>query len=512
MKIVQSGTSARNRLIKGADHVANLVKSTLGPFGQNVFLEKGRKVTNDGVTIAREVELQDEIENMGASVLREASIKTNDEVGDGTTSSITLAQAILKEGIKYLPDEEKSRMGKMTPSQLIKKIELERQEITSQLEDSAVQIKTEEDLINSAIVSVEDKELGVLIGQTQWKLGKNGVIIAEETAEKECSVEFVKGIKIDNGFGTSMIMNNQEKQCLEIENTFVLLSNYVFTSLIPITNLISQLNKLNKDINLVIMGRAFSSDAIRTCMENIKSSRIKMYPINAPYTDQNEIMKDMVATLGGTYCHDESVSLEDISVSDLGWADRVVARRYDAIFTSKGDESRISERVKQLEEALNGSNSEFEKKNLNMRIAQLTKGFAILKVGSYSDIERKRLKDKAEDAVNAVRVAFQGGTVKGAGLAFKEIAESLPNDYILKKPIQEIYNQIYASAPEDFVIEDWVRDPMLVLKVALKNACSVAASFATANGAIVTERIKPRYVQEVNAPQGEDVEHNFQHS
>lgn len=514
MKIVESGSKARNKLIKGADIVADLVKSTLGPFGQNVFLEKGRKVTNDGVTIAKEVELKDEIENMGASTLKEASVKTNDEVGDGTTTAITLAQAILKESVKLLPDSEKGSMGKITPSELIRKIEKERVEITEKLESMVEKVETEEDLINSAIVAVEDKELGQLIGQTQYKLGENGIILAEETAEKNCSVEFVKGIKIDNGFGTSMIMNNQEKQTLEVEKCFIAMTNVVLKDLGVFTNLFNQLNQLNKPVNLIVIARGFSSEAIKTCLYNIKESRVKVYPVNAPYTDQNEIMKDMEAVFGGTFYHDETYNIEDIQISDLGYVEKLVAGRYSAIFTAKDEiTEKIEKRVKELEDFLKGSKSEFEKKNLKLRIAQLTKGFAILKVGSFSDIERKRLNDKAEDAVNAVRVAFQGGVVKGAGLAFKEISDSLPNDYILKRPLLSIYNQIIATAPSDFKIEDWVRDPMLVLKTALRNACSVASSFATANGAIVTERIKPRYVQEVdNTPNESEPEHNYQHS
>lgn len=502
-KKIKKGIEARDALIKGADFLGDCVRSTLGPNGQNFAIEKGNKVTNDGVTVAREIELKDEIEHRGVCLLKEAAIKTNDIVGDGTTTAIVLAQAITREAVRSLGKE--GVVGKKTPAEILKQIERERTEITEKLVSMATEIKTEEELINSAIVSVEDRELGKLIGEAQWKIGKEGVLIAEEVNERECSVEYVTGLRLDNGFGTSSVINNQEKQSLDVENASVILTNFTFDNLLGIKPLLEQLNKTGvRDI--LLFGRAFSSNAVLSCMENIKNG-FRIFPINAPYVDQAEVMKDLAAVLGGTFYHQEERELSDIQISDLGFAEKFIGKRYDAVIAGKADEKsqeRISNRLKELEDKSAGSGSQFEKKGLRERIAQLKNGFAIIKIGAVSETERKYKKDKADDAVNAVRVALQEGTVPGAGLAFKTISESLSSDYILKKPLLSIYEQIVSSSPKDFVIEDWVRDPVKVLRVALENAASVAGTLATAGGAIAWENERDKIVVEQSANETEN--------
>lgn len=502
-KIVLIGAEARERLIAGADFLANAVKMTLGPFGANAAIEKGNRITNDGVTIAREITLKDEIENRGVTILREAAIKTNDQAGDGTTTAITLAQAILKEASKYL-GSSKTIAGKKTAAEVIRIIDKECKEVIVKLDEMATPIKTRQDLINSAKVSVEDEELGELIGGAQWEVGKTGRLVAEETVELKSSVEKIKGMRIDSGVSTTILINNLEKQALEVENVRMILTNHTMQDLKPISVLLEQLVKSGvRDI--VIVARAFSRDAILTCNENCKKG-INIYPMNAPYTDQNEVFKDLEAVVGGRYINQEQENLEDMMLSDVGFAQKVVGERFNAIFTGKADEKsegRVEKRISELEEKLSGDVSEFERKNIEERIAQLDNGFALVKVGATSDSERKWKKDKAEDAVNAVRAAFQEGTVDGGGLAFKEISESLPDTYILKRPLLSIHEQIMSTAPADFKIEDWVRDPVIVLKTALKNACSVASTFATSGIAIATETPKSRYVEEVQStPEG----------
>lgn len=494
-KIMKIGTSARNELIKGANFLADAVASTVGPFGANFFLEKGNKITNDGATIAREIELKNEIQHRGVVALREATLKANDEVGDGSTSTTILAQAILKEAVRFLGDDEKGIHGKKTPSEIIRQIESERKEVTEKLIAMSTPITTEAQLISSALVSVEDEELGKLIGSAQWELGKNGILIAEDTAERTSSFEKVKGLRIDNGFGTSFMINNHEKQTLEIENCGVIMTNHTLQNLLPVKKVIDQYIKggINR---IVIIARAFTEQAIKDCAENINRGGVFIYPINAPYTDQVEIMKDLASVLGGNFFHYEDRSLEDIQASDLGFAEKIIAKRYEAIITGSDDEksqARIDNRIAELEAKYSGSVSEFEKRGLGERIAQLKSGFGIVKIGAQSDVERARIKDKADDAVNAVRAAYQEGVVAGAGLAFKEISEGLPETYILKRPLLSIYQQIMVRAPKDFVIEDWVKDPVKVLRIALEKACSVAGSFATAEGATATERDKPMY-------------------
>lgn len=504
-KIVQVGVEARNNLIKGANYLADAVRSTLGPYGANAAIEKGNRITNDGVTIAREISVKKEIENRGICILREAAIKTNDEAGDGTTTAITLAQAILKEAVNRLPSG-KNIIGGQTPAEIIRVIEKERKEVTDKLTSMAIKINSKEELIKSALVSVENEELATLIGEAQWDLGPDGMLIAEETAERESSVEKVFGVRIDNGFGTSVAINNVEKQSLEVNDVRVILTNYTLQDLKPLVPILEQLSKIGVN-KVAIIARAFTETAIRDCMENTKRG-YNLFPINAPYTDQNEVMKDLSIVLGGTYINSEERSLDSMQLSDVGLAERIVAKRYSAVLTGKNDESakkRVENRVEEISRAIKGSFSEFEKRQLRERMAQLTSGFAIVKVGATSEVERKYKKDKCDDAVNAVRAALQEGVVKGAGLAFKEISDGLADTYILKKPLCAIYEQIMSTAPTSFVVEDWVRDPVKVLRIALEKACSVSGTFATTLIAIAAEAPKPRLVQEVDSNNDEEV-------
>jgi chaperonin GroEL len=216
------------------------------------------------------------------------------------------------------------------------------------------------------------------------------------------------------------------------------------------------------------------------------------YPLNAPYVNQGEIMQDLATVLGGKYYDYETSSLEDMTLEDVGFASKIIAKRYDAIITGRDtplNQERVNDRIKELKEKLKGEPSEFAKKAYEARIAQLENGFAIIKVGATSDQQRKYLKDKCDDAVNAVRSAYQEGVVDGGGLAYKQVSEELPEGYILKRPLLSLYNQIMENAPEGYVIEPWVKDPLKVLRVALERACSVASTFATVNIVICNENM-----------------------
>lgn len=486
-KIVENGVQARMKVKEGADKLVDAVKTTMGPFGTNALIEKGLRITNDGMKIAQEITLDDEIHDLGARKVKDAMSKSNDTVGDGSTTIATLVQAILKESSRLL-GTDKTIGGKMTTADFLRKIKAERDEIISKLNDLATPIETEEQLIKSAIVSVEDDTLGKLIGSTQFKLGKEGYILAEEVPERETTVEFVQGIKFDNGFGASYVMNNQEKQMLEDTEVRTILTNHTLQTLEPLKAVLEQLLK-QKVRKVAIIARGFADQAIKDCAANIEAG-FSVYPINAPYTDSKEVMLDLAAVLGGQFMDNEQHLLEDMQVSDVGFASKIRAKRYEAIITGQNDSSseKVQKRIAKLKEQLSGSTSDFESRMLSSRIAQLENGFAVIKVGAESETERKRVFDKVEDAVNAVRAAFQEGTVKGAGLAFKEIADSLPDDYILKRPLYCINEQILVNAPEDFLIEDWVRDPVKVLRVALEQAVSVAGDLATVSVAIHTKR------------------------
>lgn len=493
-KVVLVGIAARNALVKGAEFVAQATVSSLGPYGANFAIEKNNEVTNDGVTIAKEIVsggIHDESEARGARMILEASSKTDEIAGDGTTTAMALAISILKECLKYLPKDDVGA-GKKKPSEIVAQVEKERKEITEKLVAMATPIDTEEELIRSAIVSVGDEELGKLIGKAQFEIGKDGVLIAEDTNEKYSYNEREMGIKIDNGFVTSLAINNQEKQSLELKDIRILLTNHVFMDM-------SALNEARKALYqsgvrmIVVVGRGFSEKAVQECMEMYKNG-YPCYPINAPYTDQNEIMKDLIAILGGKYINNEESEISATSDKDFGFATKIIAKRFETIFGGKDDvdsRMRVTARVEELQAKLKGSTSDFERKNLELRISQLVNGISVIKIGATSELRQKYLKRKADDAVNAVRAAFKEGVVEGAGLAFKKISEELPESYILKEPLMSIYKQIMFSAPSDFKIEDWVKDPVFVLRTALENACGVATTLATTRGTSNTAKDKP---------------------
>lgn len=502
-KISLVGLEARNKVIKGMDYVADAIKATLGPYGLNALLEKGNRPTNDGYTISSELAgtLEDEFERRGALALHEASSKTNDEVGDATSTVQALTQAIIKESLRYLPTET-SLIAKKKPSEITQMISQSRDMVIEKLKSMKQPIETEEQLIASAKVSVEDEELAQLIGSTQWQIGPEGFILVDETIEPKSSIEVVKGIRLDNGFASTNFITDQANQTADISDISVVLTNYTIgkEEVMKLkASVIDPLIAAKKD-KLVIVARAFTAEAIQLCNETSQKGFL-LWALNAPYVYQDEIMKDLSAITGATYFAQEEARLEDINVQDIGFAKKIMARRFDGIVTGVEDMKRaiaIAERAKTLEERLTGEVSDFERKAIQARIAQFRGGFAILKVGAETVFERKYKKDKADDAVNSVRLALQEGTVKGAGLAFKEISEQLEDNDILKKPLLCVYNQIMSSAPEGFVIEDWVRDPYLTLVSALKNACSVASQFGSINAVVTTKDKKDKDDEKTN--------------
>lgn len=495
MKISIVGIPARDKVLKGATYIADAVRSTIGPFGLNALMEKGGKVTNDGYTISAALieTVKNEFEREGAKRIHEASSKTNDQVGDATSTAEVLAIEITKEAMRYLP-HEKSLTSKKTPAEVKRMINEAKEQVLTKLEESVVKIESKEELVKSALVSVEDEDIAELLGNTQWELGADGIIVAEEVNDIKSSIEKVKGIRLDNGFSATYMVTNPEKGTLEISNMPIMMTNYTIgveeMAKLKDRVITPLLNK--KQPGMVIIARAFTPDAIKLCGETSNAGFV-ICPINAPYTDQAEIMRDIETVVGGRYIDTEESNLDDIFITDIGFCKRLVAGRWDSIVTGVDDEhseERIAKRIEVLKKKLEGEQSDFGKKMIEGRLAQLTNGFAILKVGAVSLIERKRLKDKCDDAVNAVRLALKGGTVKGAGLAFKEISDSLDETNILKRPLTAINDQIMSSAPEGFEVEDWVRDPFLVLKSALTNACDVASALATTNIVIATENPK----------------------
>lgn len=493
-KVVLQGDEARQKLLKGAYFMADAVRATHGPYGLNAITGlKGKvRVTNDGVSVAQDIQLEDEIENLGVRTAKEAAIKTNELAGDGTTTAIIILQQTLKIGVALLKGGTTFK-GRMSAVAFVKKIKEEVNEIIEKL--TPTPIKTREQLVNVARVSVEDDQLAELIGGTQFDLGEDGTILPEKTNDTKDSIERIRGVRIDNGFGTSLVINNLEKQTLEIKNTKVILTNHTLNgvkALEPLQEVLQQLANMQVT-DVAVIARGFDENAIKLCMENHKNG-FRVYPINAPYVNQKEVMKDLSAVTGAKYIDSEERNLESIQLSDVGFAERIAAQRFFAIITGQENEHTnklVAARVEELTNAAKGSQSSFEKKEILARLSQLTNGFAILNVGGDSEVERDYKYDKIEDAVQAVKHALKEGVVKGGGLAFKEIADQLPDSYLLKPALLAPYNQIMENAGEVIEIPDWVQDPVKVVKTALIMGTSVASQLATAAVAIEWQNEKP---------------------
>lgn len=489
-RIIKTGAAAREKMAEGAEMLAEAIGSTIGPFGQNFYLDKKDTITNDGVTIAREFQLMDEVKNRGVKAIREAANKTVDQAGDGTSTSIVLAYQIYKAASRFLDSEH--RTGKKSGTEIKKQIDTECTEVIQKLETAATKVDTKEELVKSAIVSTEDEQLGRLIAEAQWELGSEGVLLAEDSNDKTCSVERVRGIRLDNGFGSSGVVNNPEKWQMEVDECHILLTSHTIKDAGHWNELLKLFQSAQKSgiTHLVVVARAWTDETISFCLQQLNRSAFKVYPLNAPYIDQPEVMKDLAAITGAHFYDSESSELSDIMTSGLGRAKRVIGRRMESIIEGY-DEAQyaveIAKRLEDIKKQREGSESEFEKKALSTRIAQLENGFAIVKIGAHSDMEKRRLLDKADDAINAVKCVMQEGTIRGAGIEAMEIAKNLPDDSLLKRPLMSINELIMSSAPEGFVVEEWVRDPLKVWRCALQNACAAAGAFATASGVITEE-------------------------
>ncbi len=444
----------------------------------------------------------------GMEMIREASIKTEKDVKNASSTAVLLARGILQSAVKKLPNDT-INIGSMTPTEVSVKIAEEYQVVAEKLVEMSKPIKDLEELTDVVCVATKERDLGPLIAEAQMKLGVEGILVAEETLLKECSVEYVKGIVLDNGLASTNVINNVEKGCLEAKDCPVILTNYILNDL----DKFKEIREMVKELvleghkHIILMGRAFSDKSVQQCQEYHQAVGVGLFPVNAPFQDQKEIMRDMQAVLGGTFMNVEERTADTITRQDVGFAENVTIDLYRAVIAGRSDEdtsTRVETRTAQLEERKGGAISAFEKENIEKRLAQLRTGFAIIKVGALTDSRRKTLKDKADDAVGTARMALMEGTVKGGGLAFKEIADTLPDDYIIKPALYVLHKHIVESAPKHFIVEDWVKDPTRTLRVALQYACEVAADVATVGIVIRTVKEKPRLVQEVATPSEEE--------
>ncbi|WGH25110.1 MAG: chaperonin GroEL [Candidatus Shikimatogenerans bostrichidophilus] len=521
-KDIKFDIDARDKLKKGVDALANAVKVTLGPKGRNVVLEKsfgGPQITKDGVTVAKEIELEDPIENLGAQMVKEVASKTNDIAGDGTTTATLLAQSIIKEGLKNVA-------AGANPIDLKRGIDKAVIAIVNNLKEQSQKVGTNNEKIKqvATISANNDKEIGKLIAKAFDKVGKDGVITVEEAKGIETTVEVVEGMQFDRGYQSPYFVTNTEKMISELENPYILLCDKKISTMkdiIPVLESIAQSGK-----PLLIISEEVEGEALATLVVNKIRGAIKVVAVKAPgFGDRRKlILEDIAILTGGTVISEDiGNKLEDIKIEELGKCERVTIEKENTIIVNGyGNKKEIENRIKQIKLQIETSTSDYDKEKLQERLAKLSGGVAVLYVGAASEVEMKEKKDRVEDALNATRAAIEEGIVAGGGVALVRSikildkikgnnSEENTSIAIIKRALQEPLKQIVANSgkegsvvvskvlegKDDFgydakigkyknMLEAGIIDPTKVTRVALENSASVAGMFLTTE-CVITE-------------------------
>ena len=518
-KQITFNEEARQALKRGVDKLANTVKVTLGPRGSNVVLEKSYGtpiITNDGVTIAKEIELADRLENIGASLVREASTKTNDVAGDGTTTAALLAQAIITEGLKNITSGT-------NPMVLKKGLEKGVAAVVAELRNKISKpISKKEEIIQVATISAQDPEIGSLIGEIIDIVGKDGVITVEESQSFGISKEIVEGLQFDRGYVSPYMVTNAERMESVYENARILITDQKLSSLQEILPLLEKVAQSGSK-ELVIIAEEVEGEALATLVVNKLRGTFHTLAIKAPgFGDRKkEMLEDIAIITGGTVVSEErGVKLDKAEISMLGLARKVIATKENTtIVGGKGKKSDLDKRVKQIKAQIEQTDSEFDREKLQERSAKLSGGVAVVKVGAATEVEQKEKQYRIEDAIAATKAAVEEGIVPGGGVALIRAIDALDKVKaegeerigvnILRRALEEPLRQIAQNAGIDGsvaasevkkakgaqgfnaltgVYEDMVKagviDPTKVVRSALQNAASVAAMFLTTEAVV----------------------------
>ncbi len=423
-KQVKFSGEVREALARGVETVASAVRVTMGPRGRNVALQKsfgGPTITNDGVSIAKEIELKDPFENMGAEIIKEVANKTNDKAGDGTTTATVLASAITKEGLK------RTAMGANSVA-VRRGIEAAAVDAVEQLRKMARKVRDKEEIKNVATISAESEELGETIAETIDKVGKDGVVTVEESQSFGIESEVVEGLEIDNGYISPYMVTNAEKMEAEYKDVPVLITDKKISSVQEILPLLEKIAQTGKK-DLVIIADDVEGEALATFVVNKLRGTFNILAVKAPgFGDRKkEILGDLAVVVGAdVVSEDLGMKLEDVDLTALGKADRVLSRKDSTVIVGgKGTKASVEKRIAQLKAQLEQVDSKFDREKLEERIAKLSGGVAVIKVGAATETEMKYLKDKIEDAVNATKAAIEEGIVPGGGVALARVAEKL---------------------------------------------------------------------------------------
>lgn len=414
----------RTALKRGVDIVANAVKVTLGPRGRNVALGKswgGPQVTNDGVTIAKEISLEDKFEDMGAQIVKEVASKTNDKAGDGTTTAVVLTQAIIHEGLK------RTALG--ANAMMVRRgIEAAAKDAVDELKKMSREVKGKGDIRQVASISAESDELGKTIADTVEKVGKDGVVTVEESQSLGIESDYVEGMEFDKGYVSAYMVTNPDRMEAEVKDAAILVTDKKISAIKEILPLLEKIAQSGKK-DLVIIADDVEGEALATFVVNKLRGVFNVLAVKAPgYGDRKkEMLADIAITVGGQLISEEvGIKLENAEPSMLGGASRVVATKDSTVIVGgKGKKSDIEARVAQLRKQLQETDSKFDREKLEERIAKLTGGVAVIRVGAPTETEMKYLKDKIEDAVNATKAAIAEGIVPGGGSALARVAEKL---------------------------------------------------------------------------------------
>lgn len=518
-KDILYGSDARSKMETGINKLADTVKVTLGPKGRNVVLERAYGsplITNDGVTIAREIELEDKAENMGAQLLREVATKTNDVAGDGTTTATLLAQAIIKAGLKNLA-------AGSNPMILQKGIKKAVAKTIESLKKQSVKIESKEKIANVASVSAGDEEIGKLISEAMEKVGNDGVITVEESKSMGTTLEVVEGMQFDRGYVSSYMVTDTEKMIAELDNPYILITDKKITNIQDILPVLEQIVQSGKA--LLIIAEDIEGEAMATLVVNKLRGTFNCVAVKAPgFGDRRKAMLEDIAILtGGTVVSsDLGYELKDTTIDMLGSAQKVkVEKENTVIVKGAGDDEKIKERVKQLRTQYEESESDFDREKLQERLAKLSGGVAVVQVGAATETELKEKKLRIEDALNATRAAVEEGIIAGGGVALIDTIEDVrplldetegdekTGVMIILRALEEPLRQIAENAGKEGsvivsavfekekgmgydalhdkyvdMIKEGIVDPTKVTRSALQNAASVAAMVLTTEATV----------------------------
>ena len=407
---------ARRSLKKGIDTLATAVATTLGPKGRNVALDKkwgAPTITHDGVTVAKEIELEDPYENMGAQLLKEAATKTNDIAGDGTTTSTVLAHTIITEGLKNVA-------AGANPMLIKRGIEKGTEALVTAIKDMSIEVKGREDIANVAAISAADREIGNLIAEVMDKVGKDGVITVEESKGLEFETEYVEGMQIDRGYISPYFVTDPERMEASLGEPYVLIHDKKISAATDIVPILEKLVQIGKR-ELVVISEDVDGEALATLVLNKLRGMLNVLAVKAPgFGDRRKAMLQDIAILTGGQVITEEMGrkLETVQISDLGRADKIASTKDDTtIISGKGDESQIKGRIEQIRVEIDNSTSDYDREKLQERLAKLVGGVAIIRVGAATEVELKEKKHRVEDALSAARAGVEEGMVPGGGVA-----------------------------------------------------------------------------------------------